>query len=664
MKHVSLVILAALLVFNVSEAQQDSAAFRAATAIQNPDEKLKALEELVKQYPESKLKGRSYDQLFTLHKDKGNEQSALDAAHKYLETLPPDSRMSPYNRIAWALAEKGMGLDSALAYATRAEELAKQLNSRQLSGIRDTRAYTFYRLGRHAEAEELQRIAIKGNEDDQEFLTHLALFEYANGKRREALSTVARALFVDAGIEYRGKFLQWSEEEEPDQAKRDELKKSIITSVVRSFTDTLQGAKLIAMRSRAAAFMADLGVDVKTARQWATEANGSLNESSPVEDVVNFKQRLATVLAADNDEQEALEILVSIRELASPYESKYWLTLGTIYENTSNTEKAIGAYLDGLIALNPPEIRSKLEPLYAKEYGSTDGIAATLDSLKKEGAEFHAGHYGKQTTPTGKVILAELFTGADCGPCASSDIAFDALSEYYPRSVLAIVEYHVHVPGPDPMTTNESWERYNWYSGDGTPTAVFEGRESLLGGGPKVVAKNRFSVYQYAIRKFESAKPQVDISLTVKHGADDVTIGVSIAPNENLVASTNHVLHIALVEKSVEYTGSNGIPKHIFAVRKLIEGAGGVPVPLDKKNVTLSRTINLPEVEKSIQDLMNNPSTQPSWQKNRGPFTSWRGQPKNLSRSNLAVVAWVQNLDTKEVLQATYQDVPAELGQR
>ena len=120
MKCFSHAVIALFLLCHSATAQEDSAAFRSATAIQAPDAKLKALEDFVTRFPESRLQGRAYDALFVLHRDNGNERGTFEAAHRYLETIPPDARMSPYNRIAWGMAERGMGLDSALAYATRA----------------------------------------------------------------------------------------------------------------------------------------------------------------------------------------------------------------------------------------------------------------------------------------------------------------------------------------------------------------------------------------------------------------------------------------------------------------------------------------------------------------------------------------------------------------
>ena len=107
----------------------------------------------------------------------------------------------------------------------------------------------------------------------------------------------------------------------------------------------------------------------------------------------------------------------------------------------------------------------------------------------------------------------------------------------------------------------------------------------------------------------------------------------------------------------LEYNGANGIAKHAFVVRRMFDGAKGTPVSLKQTSETISKQISLSEVEKGIKEYLDNPTSQPSWSYRR-PFSGWRARPENLNRSNLAIVAWVQDTKTKEVLQAAYQDVP------
>jgi hypothetical protein len=107
----------------------------------------------------------------------------------------------------------------------------------------------------------------------------------------------------------------------------------------------------------------------------------------------------------------------------------------------------------------------------------------------------------------------------------------------------------------------------------------------------------------------------------------------------------------------VAYTGTNGIPVHAFVVRWLVDGAAGIPLSWNPGGETVRRLISLAEVQRSITEYLDSPLTQPSWPKSRKTFSGWKARPEHLDRTNLAVVAWVQDMHTKEVLQSAYRNV-------
>ncbi len=655
MKSLALFIL--LCSFTAAFSQSpDTLDYRKASAVKDAAERLIELERFVAAHPESKYLPRAYDNLFELYADKGENGKAVAAASASIAHVPVANRMSSYNRFAYALAKKGFGLDSALVWIDNAIATAEATKSRSLAGYQDSKAYVLYKQGKPKEAEQLQRIAIKGNEQDPEMLGNLATFEHANGKRKDALKTLTKALYYGGEQDLRDLFIRWTEELEPSPRKREAAVKKIVTPVLKSIVDTLKGEKLVAARSTAAGVMAGVGVDIPTAKKWAEEAVRTLTQSSSVSDLVAYKQNLAAVMIAQGKTREALVVLRSIEDFMSPYDQSFWKRLGDAYVATGELQKAASAYMNGLLTISTSSLREALEDVYNRLHGSKEGIEKELDSLREAGAEFHPGSYGSASFPNGKVVLAELFTGADCGPCASSDVAFDKLIEYYPRTAVAVLEYHVHVPGPDPMTVDESYDRYSWYGGQGTPTAVFDGREHLIGGGPRLVAKNRFGVYRHAIKRFEQDDPGVNISVSAKMERDIVTVDVVIADMK--ANAGKPVLHIALAERSVDYTGSNGISKHAYVVRRLLDRGEGMALT---GTGTISKSVNVGEVEASIKAYLDNPTVQRSWTTRR-QFTGWRSRPDTIDRRNLSVIAWVQDAETKEVLQASYTTVPASLG--
>jgi tetratricopeptide (TPR) repeat protein len=654
-----LISLLSLLSFSLGRAQSDTAAFRAAVSVRTASGKISALVKFLGEFPGSPFRSGAYNALFGLYVDQGSEAEALDAATHYLQTVAPEVRMGPYNQIAYALSVKNMGLDSALAYATLAERMAKGEGTGTLGPIQDTRAFVLYRKGDIAAAEKLQGEAIRGHEDDPEYVGHLALYQEQGGKRRAALSTISMAIYLGGDREMQARFFDWLVREEKDGKRRDALKAAIVMKTVHLSVDTLRGPKAVAAKSNAAAFMARMSVNLPGARKFAEAATRSLTKNSPVEDAVAFKQNLAMVTAARGELRDALGMLRSIEDLASPWSTDFWLALGGIYQKLGQPDSAVNAYMNGLTVMNPKELRDTLESVYRKVHGSMDGLDADLDRLKQSGAVFDPGRYSPGEHRTGKVMLAELFTGAECSPCVASDIALDALGEYYPRTDVVIIEYHVHIPGPDPLTTNDSWNRYQMYRGGGTPTVVIDGRESIVGGGPKFIARNRFNLYRNAIQKYQGDEPGMNLRIDVVRLHDSIAVAAHVGRVKGQAEPGNCVLHLALVQRSVAYPGGNGITRHAMVVRGLFGGPAGTPVSSSLPEETVHLSLNVADVEAGIRDLLHDPKGQPSWPGRRRNFSGWRAVPENIDRSNLRVAAWIQNADTHEVLQSVSEDVPA-----
>ncbi|MFO7447104.1 MAG: hypothetical protein R6W90_12095 [Ignavibacteriaceae bacterium] len=624
----------------------DAAKMQKISAMEPSLQKIDALHIFKTEYPESQHLNRANQQLFVTYLNIGNPDSALQYAHIYIEALPAPSRMNAYNGVAYSLAEAGFGLDTALIYADRALGMANG-NMRYTNIIKDTKAYVLYKNGDSQSALEIQQEAIKGNEYHPEYLYHLALYLEGTGDTEGAIKNAGMAaLYGDPG-EAVTKINEWGKD------VNDEIKSKVIKEVVNDFVDASGPDEKTAVKSGAAAFMAQTGVELSTADRWTEEAVKSITDKTKVEDYVNFKTDFAIVNAALGKYDDALKVLEEIENLAEPWSGKYWLTLGNLYEYSNQKEKALEAYASGLIVFeNPPVLEA------AKKVASDEEIRAQIEKKKQEVMSFHPGKFDESSKTTDKVVLAELFTGAECGPCAAADLAFDGLAEYYPRNTLAILEYHVHIPGPDPLTNPEGYQRYNFYGADfGTPTVFFEGREKITNGGPKIAALNRFNIYKHAIGKYLNNKPEVKISGNAALEGDIVDINLTIKPDGETDNIIKPVLFIALTEKSVKYTGANGIDKHIFVVRDIVDEPAGTEISL-KSETSLKKSVDIKKLEGIITNYLTDPTKDPSWKAPQ--FSGWRlkiDELNNIDENNLAVVAWIQDAKTKEVLQAHYFDV-------
>ena len=131
-----------------------------------------------------------------------------------------------------------------------------------------------------------------------------------------------------------------------------------------------------------------------------------------------------------------------------------------------------------------------------------------------------------------RVVLVELFTGAQCPPCVTADVAFDALMKTYPPRDAVFLEYHLNIPRPDPMTNKDTEERERYYGKaiEGTPTMFVNGKVGPPPGGRgEDDAQGKYDEYSALIQPLleKPAKAQLKVATKVAEGKTHVRVEVS-----------------------------------------------------------------------------------------------------------------------------------------
>lgn len=256
----------------------------------------------------------------------------------------------------------------------------------------------------------------------------------------------------------------------------------------------------------------------------------------------------------------------------------------------------------------------------------------------------------------GRTVLAELFTGSECPPCVASDLAYDAILAYYPDDVVAVLEYHLHIPGPDPMTNEDAEARQAYYEGAirGTPTSVINGMDISVGGGPDVAAKSRFGLYQWSISEAMHGAPPLAIDLSGGLDGQTVSMEASVAWTGQPLEG-DWRLRVGLAEKEVRYTGANGVSEHKMVVRKLLGGPDGWAVQ-EVGTTTASAEIDIAERERQLMDYLTAFEEQhPDRFRGAGGFSAKKHE---IDEDELVLVAFVQNDTTLEVIEAAVFELP------
>ncbi len=649
-----------LIVAEINAQNEDQEAFKKISSITDSNKEIEALENFTTQFPQSNYLPRAYYNLVNLFADKKDEANALKYGEMFVNFYPEAGRMNAYNTIAYTLAQKEIGLKTAADYAQKAVDMARNTNPRMLNMILDTQALVLYDLGNADSARVLEQEAIKGNENDPSYLYYLSLYEEESGHTQEALTHSAKAIMYGDPGQAEEKFNEWLKKAKSTNKEQSELKTKIVKTVVDEFLKSSDQNEKNLNNSNAAAFMAKMGVELKESEKMALDAYNALKKTASLENLIALKSNLAVVYSSMGENKKANEELISVKDLASPYDSDFWYTLGKSYENMGDKEKAFDSYVQGLVAYENPKVKAAVDEFMTKNNIDPKTLQTKINSAKDKMLSFKPGEFDKKNS-TGRVVLAELFTGAECPPCVAADKAFDMLSEYYPRKDMVVLEYHVHIPGPDPMTNPDTFKRYRYYGGNfGTPTVFFDGGNELIGGGADFVAPNRFKVYEHIINQNMKEKPGYEITGTAKLDKNN-NVKVNAELTKLGTKAKNLSVHFALVEKSIAYIGGNGISKHMFVVRDLANGPDGEKLDVNKNNNKVSQTFDLTNIENGIKSYLDDPTKDPSW---RGNFTGWKTRPDTLDHNNLAVVVWVQDNDSKNILQAFYMNVGKDFSSK
>jgi hypothetical protein len=245
----------------------------------------------------------------------------------------------------------------------------------------------------------------------------------------------------------------------------------------------------------------------------------------------------------------------------------------------------------------------------------------------------------------GRVALVELFTGSQCPPCVAADLAFDALGKAFKPTEVVRLEYHLHIPGPDALTSPGSLARKEYYEKeiDGTPTAFISGRRLTELGGSRADGPDKYADLAELAAGLVEQAPKAAIKLTATRKGSQVEIKADVSD----LAETGEAvrLRLALVEDEVAYVGTNGIPSSQNVVRALPGGADGTP--LKEKTGSRTVTVDLDKLRKELAEYLDKFAAQQ-------PFPS-KARPLDLKK--LSVVAFVQNDETGEVLQAAQAEV-------
>jgi Tfp pilus assembly protein PilF/thiol-disulfide isomerase/thioredoxin len=369
--------------------------------------------------------------------------------------------------------------------------------------------------------------------------------------------------------------------------------------------------------------------------------------------LADFYLKRDDVKGAEEQFKEALK--------ATPTSAPANLGLAKIDAKRGNEKGALDRFLEAALTGGVKGAdHDTMVALYRKVHGSDTGLEAELDKAYHEKFKNPVKPEAWKATParSNRLVLLEMFTGSACPPCVSADLALEAVMERYGATIIPLA-YHVHIPGPDPMTTSSSETKRLFYGIGGVPTLQIDGSTLVAGGGgPRENTPSTYNRYLPLIEKQLEAPSVGDVNVQATAQGNDVVVTANVS---NLPAdATGLRLHLVLAERELSFSGENGIRFHPMVVRSVAgDKAEGLPAAAGG---SFTHTFKLDAIR---EDLVNHLAAEIAKRRQtEQPGAAPRAYNAEgramtaIDPSQLVVVAYLQGAD-KKVLQAAQIDVAA-----
>jgi hypothetical protein len=338
-----------------------------------------------------------------------------------------------------------------------------------------------------------------------------------------------------------------------------------------------------------------------------------------------------------SDTAKAMTSLEGFKKNGGAAGGAYYYTLAGVYEKTNRAKEAFEAYL-GAAVERYEDAKERAREIYVKLHGKPDGFEAALEARLKA-LPYEPEPFKAPAGWKGKAVLAELFTGSECPPCVGADLGFDGLIESTPAKYLAILEYHLPIPRPDPMMNPATKMRQEYYGINSTPTVVIDGNKDATGGGTRGMAEGKFKQYKAEIDARLASDPGVNLKVRAKRTGDTVKVEYEF---DKAVPGAEY--QVVLVQGEEKYQGSNGLEFHKLVVRDI--------VTVDTAAARQTAFDLAASEQKADQYLTDFENTSPRF---RGfKFSERRSK---IDRAKLGIVFFAQDKDTKKVLNAVVGEV-------
>lgn len=216
-----------------------------------------------------------------------------------------------------------------------------------------------------------------------------------------------------------------------------------------------------------------------------------------------------------------------------------------------------------------------------------------------------------------RAVLIETFTNVSCLPCASANPVTEQFVADYGYPLVMNIQYHVSWPSnEDPFyltAPEDNFAALSYYDVTGVPNLVIGGTNQAFGGD--------YNLLEQASLTLLGTPTSLTMEVSAVPNGSDISVQASVTASETL-GGDNLSLRIALVEPHVHYDeppGTNGETDFHYSMRDMLPDFAGTSFSINP-----GQTLTFTEIG----------TVDPTWQ-------------------DIYAVAWIQNDQTREILQAS-----------
>jgi len=265
------------------------------------------------------------------------------------------------------------------------------------------------------------------------------------------------------------------------------------------------------------------------------------------------------------------------------------------------------------------------------------------DEYLKSALPFSVEKYRGRKSKSTRVVLVELFTGTQCPPCVAADLACEALHQTYTPQEVVAIEYHLHMPGPDPLTCPDAEKRAAYYQVDATPLVLINGQDGPPVFGYRPQARDRYRALRSALDQRLETEPGAKLHVQAQLREETIEIKADYADLKRPADTTR--LRLAVVEERVRYSAPNGRRFHYNVLRGFAGTAEGLPLKAAAGSETAA--VNIQDLRQGLLRYLQELAKSMRFPDDDLP----------LAKERLKVIAFIQDDKTREVLQAAQCEI-------